>query len=278
MRCFQIVKSVLDEMYERIPCDSEEEKDYLINQKLKELSSSYGRISVENKINHSDLVSRFAYIYSYVTSHANIVSQIIGESSALQELFNRESVNIACLGGGPGSDFLGILKYLAASKQTPKIKCSLYDKETGWGECWGDVDDKVDSSLQLRTYFHTVDVTKEESWKHYSKFLSSDFFTMIFFLSEVFSIKTQAEPFFLNVFQNARPGSILLFVDNSSKIFQNWFDEMARAANLDIITKAQKDDRIYDRAEQTTDLGVYLEKFRPPRLKADLVLRICKKQ
>lgn len=278
MRCFQIVKSVLDEMYERIPCDSDAEKDQLISQKLRELSAFYGRIAVENKINHSDLVSRFAYIYSYVTSHANIVSQIIGETRLLQELFNQEIVNIACLGGGPGSDFLGILKYLAASNQTPKIKCSLYDKETGWGECWGDVDDKVDSSLQLRTYFHTVDVTKQETWKHYSKFLSSDLFTMIFFLSEVSSIKSQAEPFFLNVFRNARPGSLLLFVDNSSRIFQDWFDEMAQAANLDIIIRAQKDDRIYDRAEQTADLGVYLDKFRSPRLKADLALRICQKQ
>jgi hypothetical protein len=218
MNCFQLVKSVLDELYRRVPGKRDPEKDRLINDHLKSLRTSYAQLTIKNTVDHSNLASRFAYIYRYVTSHANFVYQVILKSKALQNLFNRERVTITCIGGGPGSDFLGVIKYLERVDKKPALKCILYDKENAWGECWNDVDEKLSTQLQINTFCQTFDVTKRPSWENNSKYLSSDLFTMIYFLSEVYSLRQDAEPFFLNMFQSAKRGALFLFLDNKPRL------------------------------------------------------------
>ena len=93
MRCFQLVKTVLDEIYRRM-LGSDFEKDRLIRARISELSEHYGQVAKKKAVDHSSLVSRFAYIYTYVVSHANIVLQIISGSDELAALFDREKVQI----------------------------------------------------------------------------------------------------------------------------------------------------------------------------------------
>lgn len=56
------------------------------------------------EIDYKDAVSRFAYIYRYTTSHANIVCSLIRGDDTLRALFKQPSLTVACIGGGPGSD------------------------------------------------------------------------------------------------------------------------------------------------------------------------------
>jgi hypothetical protein len=72
MNCFQIIKSVLDEAYNEIP-GTEAVIDREINDALEYLRNEYSRLLTENAITYSDPITRFAYIYVYVTSHANLV-------------------------------------------------------------------------------------------------------------------------------------------------------------------------------------------------------------
>jgi hypothetical protein len=278
MRCFQLVKTVLDEIYCRVPGATEDEKDALIRRTISDLSTKYAKISKENSIDHSNMAARFAYIYMYVTSHANIVYQIISKHPELGNLFDKDRVRITCLGGGPGSDFLGVLKYILKTEKRPILKCILYDKENAWGECWNDVDDKLDADVQMRTFCQNVDVTNAATWSNYDKYLASDLFTMIYFLSEVYSLREQAEAFFLNVFEKAERGSMFLFVDNSSPVFCNWFDEMVARFSIDVIQSKALKMNINDLSEEKTDLGEYWNKFHSPKLTADIAYRICKKR
>jgi hypothetical protein len=77
MNCFQIIKSVLDEAYEEIQ-GNEAEKDQLISDALEYLRVEYSKLIDGVDIDYSHPVTRFAYIYTYVTSHANIVCTITG--------------------------------------------------------------------------------------------------------------------------------------------------------------------------------------------------------
>lgn len=278
MNCFQLVKTVLDELYGRVPGASDDEKDRLITQRLASLSKNYAQLTTSNKVDHSDLASRFAYIYRYVTSHANFVYEVIRNSSDLRELFTRDRVNITCIGGGPGSDFLGIIKYLEHVDSRPTLKCILYDKENAWGECWNDVDEKLSTEIQIRTFCQTFDVTLKSSWENNSKYLSSDLFTMIYFLSEVYSLKEEAEPFFLNMFENAKSGALFLFLDNNSPAFYSWFDDMVTRSPVDVLRKFEGNIGISDYSEEKSDLGEYWKKFAPPKLQAAAAYRICKRR
>ncbi|HEY5867762.1 MAG TPA: hypothetical protein VI542_19760 [Candidatus Tectomicrobia bacterium] len=277
MKCFQLVKTVLDELYVRIPASSEAEKDSKIGAMLRKLEQNYAHLVYENNVDHSDLVSRFAYIYKYVTCHANLVSQTIAESDDLGTLFNREKVNVTCIGGGPGSDFLGILKYLLLNQKSPFLRCTLYDREGGWGDCWNDVDEKLDPQMRISTFCQPADVTDVASWSVNIKYLNSDLFTMIYFLSELDSKKSSAEPFFLNRLQQAQPGALLLYIDNNHSQFYNWYDELVTRFPIEILLSREGSMRINDYTEEKTDLAKYWDKFGFPKLTADVAIRVCKK-
>src|SRR5689334_5905841 len=102
MNVFQLIKTVLNEIYERIPLE-ETQKDKKIKEALKSLRNTYLNMAATGVSNdYADLVTRFAYIYKYVTSHANVVYQLVTYCPALAKLFDQKQVTITCVGGGPG--------------------------------------------------------------------------------------------------------------------------------------------------------------------------------
>lgn len=277
MKVFPLIKTVLDEIYERIP-GKPEEKDPKIKEQIEALRATYARLAKGAANNYADDVTRFAYIYKYVTSHANIVYQLVPKCGELSKLFDRERISITCVGGGPGSDFLGLLKYAIKNDKKPGLKCHLFDKEEAWAECWADVDEKLRSELQISTYFERFDVTAPESWEKKQKFLASDLFTMIYFMSEVYGLRDKAEAFFAYLFENAKPGALLLYVDNNSAVFYEWFDSLVKKYNWKVLCGDRLELKMEDVSEERTDLGEYHDKFGWPKLRADIAFRICQKQ
>lgn len=148
MLCFQLVRTVLDELYKRIP-GSESQKDAAIKNRLQHLGHVYENLHLGLQVDHSDITTRFAYIYRYVTCHANLVYQMVKAAKPLRSLFDQERVKITCIGGGPGSEIIGILKYLLEVEKNPQLRFILYDKEKVWGDCWNDVDDKLDLPMRF---------------------------------------------------------------------------------------------------------------------------------
>lgn len=230
MNCFQLVKIVLDEIYTEIPLPGEPEKDAAISKELKLLSERYANLASGITVDYENAVTRFAYIYRYVTSHANIVYDIIRGCSELTELMNSDKVTMTCFGGGPGSDFLGVLKYLINHGKNPTLRCTLYDREEAWGESWSDVDNKLETQLRISTFFQRFDVAEPKTWENHSKYLNSDLFTMVYFMSEVFSIKDRAELFFENFFSKAKEGSfsciLIIIIKNFLIGLMNWQKEI----------------------------------------------------
>jgi hypothetical protein len=112
MRVFELVKSVLDENYSKIP-GTTEERDGRICKRINELMKGYSALASENGVTYDKPSIRFAYIYKYVTSHANLVYQRIRGCKALRNCFQAPQIVISCIGGGPGSDLVGILKYMS---------------------------------------------------------------------------------------------------------------------------------------------------------------------
>jgi hypothetical protein len=277
MNVFQLIKTVLDELYARIP-GSEAEKDAAMTERLRSLERGYAALAKGVVNDYADATTRFAYIYKYATCHANLVFQLIEQTPELMGLFDMEKVNVACIGGGPGSDFLGILKYVIRAAKHPHLRCTLFDKEESWGECWNDVDEKLGTEMKIATFFQPLDVTDPEKWTKYEKFLASDLFTMIFFMSEVNSLRKEAEPFFGNLFEKAKKGAVAVYVDNNNELFYGWFDSLVAAHGWVVLDHGEVKIQIEDYSEEKKDLASYYEKFGSPRLKANIAFRICQKQ
>lgn len=276
MNCFQLIKTVLDEAYAAIPGD-EEAKDAKIRKAHTALSKEYQNLLNDGCLDYSSPSRRFAYIYKYTTSHANLVYTIIQRSKALQKLFDQEKVTLACVGGGPGSDFLGILKYCLNRGKNPELKCWILDRDPAWGESWSDVDDKLGPSFRISTMFQPFDVTASAAWKPNVKHFKSDLFTLIYFMSEVYAARADAELYFQTMMYNAKPGALILFIDNNSSQFFGWFDELAAHTGVTILDSGHEK-LLLPFEEEKTDLSPYYEKFEDPKIRADVAYRIARKK
>jgi hypothetical protein len=242
------------------------------------LGDEYRKLAQGVTINYSAEITRFVYIYKYVTAHANFVYQVIRGSNELVSLFDQEKVSVSCIGGGPGSDLVGILKFLARSGKNPHLMCKLFDKEPSWAECWEDVSDKLNAPLRVTTSFQEFDVTEAKTWAEKRKYLNSDLFSMIYFISEVSVKRDYAEAFFANLFKEAKKGALFLFIDNNSPQFYGWFDTMSAEHSLTVLQSAELKMNIDDADEQKTDLAEYWDKFGYPRLTGNLAFRVCRKE
>lgn len=276
MNCFKLVKSVLDEQYSEIP-GKESEKDAAIRDGLGYLSQCYARLGNEEcKIDYANPVTRFAYIYRYVTAHADYVCSLIG-SSALKTLLGAQKLNVACIGGGPGSDLVGFLKCIENAGAKPTLRFTLLDREKSWYESWYDVGDKLATSLQTNVNFLPIDVTDKTSWEPHRKYLTSDLFTLIYFVSETFGFRGKSAQYYVDLFENAAKGAYFLYIDNNSACFSDWFDGLWKGGNIKLIEGSEG--RITtDWNEEKTDLGDYYKKFGDPKLHAQVAYRILQKQ
>ena len=133
MTVFQIVKRVLDQEYQYLE-GSPADRDKAVLNALSLLGKKYGNVLASGGPDLSDATTRFAYIYRYSTAHANMVYEFIRSSDVLSDLFDQEALTISCVGGGPGSDLLGVLKHFLSTTKKPKLYFYLLDKEEAWGE------------------------------------------------------------------------------------------------------------------------------------------------
>ena len=287
MKCFPFLSTVLDEIWNQLPGT---DKDRLAAVRSKEsyLHGEYPKLTApRTAIDYSDPSTRYAYICCYVASHANMVTQLIGQNPEICKLFKQDSVKITCLGGGPGSDLLGILKHVETSEENMKaaeqdfepvhLKFYLYDGEPAWSDAWGDVDEKI--SRNISTYFQHFDVSKPKSYSGNSKYLSSDLFTMVYFVSEVYSCRTLAEPFFRNLFARAKPGALFLFVDNASAVFFDWFDSLYAGAGLDVLKKSDGVTLGLPGDEQKSDLKEHFYRISGfPKINGRVAYRVLRKK
>jgi SAM-dependent methyltransferase len=201
----------------------------------------------------------------------------ISASKSLSEIFGKKEVTVGCVGGGPGSDFLGVLKFCEQAKKAPNLTCHLLDRDSAWGESWSDVGKKVGGSLQLTTHFNPFDVTDPGKWRVFKKHFQADLFTLIYFMSEVYALRKDADGYFNALFANMKPGAVLLFVDNNSPEFHGWFDELAKAHKLQFLEVGGGVMQLPTH-EEKGDLEPYKTRLkRDPKLRADVAWRVVKK-
>ena len=112
----------------------------------------------------------------------------------------------------------------------------VLDKEGAWGESWADVDQISRSVLTSSTNFRALDVCDKKSWQGQRKFLQADLFTFVYFFSEIYSQKANADPFFEYTFAGAKKGAKFLYIDFLDTRPSGWFDELCKKCGISIIS------------------------------------------
>lgn len=270
---FELVRDVLDMGYGAALQGTDAQKDQAIRRALDGLSKSYGSLQTQSGPCYSSPACQFGYIFRYVTYNSNLLPPRL---QALTELFKKDVLHIGCLGGGPGSDIVGVIKHLADLDKAPGVNFWLCDKERGWADWWGDVGMRT-GALRLNTTFLEHDVLDSRTWKGSSRWLQSDLFTLVYFMSEVYSLRERATPYFDYVFSSAKRGAYFLYIDNNHSDFTDWFEALARKHALEVVLR-DNGRQWMPSDEQKAALQKWIDRFDGlPRLQGDVAYRVAVK-
>jgi hypothetical protein len=271
---FEIIKQTLDTEYGAI---EGADKDKRIAECLEALTASYNNVLVQGGPSYEDGLTRFAYVFRYATAHADYLNTIIDSSLELKAALTGARVDISCIGGGPGSDVLGFLKFLLKQKKKPQITYFILDKEPAWGETWADLDANVSAELSTSRNYFPLDVTKSDSYTKYTRPFKSNIFTMLYFLSEIFKFKTEVTEFLKICFQRMPKGAMLVVLDFEDSRLMDWIDACAKAGGLEAIA-SQTTRMTMDPIEEKGVLKKYIDKFGAPKLQAQVFVRVFRKK
>ena len=286
MTIFELVKLALDELYEEGIQEYAGKLDATIKTRMTYLTGSYETLLSGNRkpIDYRDPATRFAYAFKYVAAHGDYLVQALEATrhEIGKYIFEEDTLRLSCIGGGPGSDVIGVLKYLAEHSDEPtrKLTCYLLDGEQAWADTWTEIGASLASNLAVNVNFQKLDVTDPKSWSAQKKFLKADLFTLSYFVSEVQSLDTGViAAFWKTIFDGAKSGAIFVYVDNGHDVFNEYFD--AQWNNRGDIKCILTNNNLWKTpryTEQASEIGEYRIKFgHSPKLKSLLSFRVLRK-
>jgi hypothetical protein len=148
MTIFDLVKIQLDQLYAAVVKDYGSETDSQITRQidcrqntLRYLNNGEHNPTTYKPTTYKGPTVRFAYVFKYVISHADFVVQMLKKLPQNLNIifFDKECIRDSCVGGGPGSDLIGLLKYHDEKNElepVDKITAYLLAREQAWADTW----------------------------------------------------------------------------------------------------------------------------------------------
>jgi len=279
---FELVKGTLTDLFVQIQSAHGAGAVGVIQKELISLSAQYSNLTATNRkpLDYSDPVTRFAYVYAYVAAHSNWIQSFVSNVEEIRHLIrSTDPVRVTCLGGGPGTELVGLIRACNGFGRKAPLTCFLVDSEDGWAETWTEVDHKIGASFKVSTAFRRVDITNPPALANLTKAFEADLFIANFFLSEIFSFRDKAAPFLSGLATSAKPGALVLYIDNCSDQFTNYAESLFDKAHFDLIYKIDKEHLQISSNEEKKDLGEFLTMIgRQPKLGSDASVRVWRKK
>lgn len=280
---FKLVKLVLDDLISLINKKHGANAEKFIEARIKTLSGEYSNLLSDSRepVDYADPVTRFAYVFSYVAAHSSYVKQRLLSCPELCSLLKKdaEPLRVACIGGGPGSEMLGLLQAAMQVKRKSPLSVWLLDREESWAETWGEIDERLEADFKLSSSFRQADVTNYKTFDNLQKAFSSNLFIFSFFLSEIYSFKESASEFFVELTKSMPEGALILYIDNSSEKFTMYAEEIFNAGSFECVHKETKERIFPSSSEQSSDIEPYKSKFsRTPKVQSHASVRVWRKK
>lgn len=227
---FERVKTALDELVPRAARLVRGSVEELIGKRCGELRRAYrGRLLEEGRepVDYSRPTTQLAYLYRSLPAHANWVYQALETvPTTLSRLLGRGELKVACIGGGPGADMLGVAKYAEDhSRATVPLEFIILDREIGWRTPRNAVAKTLRRNV---TQIHQhLDLTEAGHWTPNWDFSDADLFTFSFCLSEVWCYNASGvvTDFLRQLVRRAKRGALFLYVDNGGENFTELIEE-----------------------------------------------------
>jgi hypothetical protein len=271
---FERVKIVLDALMERAGKFVKGSLDELIAGRCGELSRAYkSRLldSSREPIDYHAPTTQLAYIYTSMAAHAEFLFKALRSNKKfLEGACDRNPIMVASIGGGPGSDMLGFIKFLEMTDQHDKtVNFVVLDHEKNW---------HIPRTYVVKTlgpkasYSHqSLDMSDTQGeWVDDWAFSKADIFIFSFCLSEVWCYNGSGAvtDFIREVVRKARRGAVFIYVDNGGSCTEIADEVFAAIPSLEAISKLDDQTMRMGTDERRSVLeDEYGPRFAPARVK-----------
>ncbi|MCY4530451.1 MAG: hypothetical protein OXD46_15665 [Chloroflexi bacterium] len=265
-----------------------------IKKHLNIMSSEYYSGNDPN-INYQDPLCRLGYLHRYAPAHATLFEHVLRDSDeiSLRKLYaDRWVLNICAVGGGPGTELLGIAKYLVPRVQwmPRKIGFTVLDKVPHWSADWQHLADVIEnyfysslegSGMQPPTFapsFLPFDVFNEEQYgSHAYHFHQADIVIFNYLFSENKTRLSDAYNVVNRLAELASPDCTFVVIDRQEKagtftsdvveLFRSVFGEKVKGVTYN---------GTLDPDEEKSNMGELLETLGPPHLQFEAFWLVAK--
>jgi hypothetical protein len=278
---FGLVKDVLDDLYKRIESAHNDQADQAIKNALASLSGQYRDLDKDTRVpvDYSDPAIRFGYVFRYVAAHSSYVRDICLRSLPISQLLSSDArVKVTCLGGGPGTELIGLIQASNRLDRKKDLLFSLIDREDAWADTWENIDEELDAGFRVSTNFRAIDISRPFRLENLNGPFGSDIFVMSYFLSEIYAFRDACSSFFDSLVRVMNPGAIVVNIDNGNQLFNSYADSIFTDSQFNLL-KSENNTRLLPSAdEQKSSLGEYLDRFGYPKVEARAGFRIWSKR
>lgn len=239
MSAFTQIAPVLERLEKPLRAQHSKDLDNQLTERLEYLRVGYARLHGwrSHPIDYSEPETRWCYVFKYVAAHADYLYRVLRKGKAAgtrAPLFRSKTAQVACLGGGPGSDVLAVIRYLSSQREKEPVRAVhfvIFDVEPGWEPVVKAVLAEDKSDVKFTAEFRHLDVSDPTTWNDVA-FEDFDLVTSSFFVSEIKRIKlgVPAQAFWKAILRSVRPGCVVAFNDNNDERITNYFDRIVASA------------------------------------------------
>lgn len=257
-----------------------------VTQYLRENSKEWSA-QRQPKIDYHLPLCRIAYLYGIVPVNANLVEHVFENDTELEtyvdeQIHKKGTISVCAFGGGPGTELLGITKWLEkrALPNPIHVDFMILDQVREWVESWMALKKGVETlfrdNLGISRHkwpvtisgvgFSPIDVTKIDGFINLGDVYGHDIYIMCYIISEVFDQPQGMRDVITLMARHAPEGSVFLFIDRNEQRWKSEISKIAEHAGLRL-GGFQETESSMSSDENKTALGdIYKKVARSPRL------------
>lgn len=280
-----VFEEVLEGLDEKGRGEMEDEWDDAVAERLEALREAYDALTVQERaaIDYNDLATRAAYVFVYAIGRAEFTYRLLKRhrEELGEPLFPNSTARITSLGGGPGSELAGLVKYLMDASHGEKVtsvKYWVFDKDGEWAEVCRSLVEILNEFVPIELVFDTLDLCDEDSCANIS-LEGDDLLILSFLISELCALKNKdkAENSLRELYKTMDDGARIFYNDSNASSFYYFFNDTRKFVKG--LGKVSQKSEIIDKVGITLDFGPtyqeYMDQFDvTPHLTSDALSKL----
>ncbi|XP_022099008.1 uncharacterized protein LOC110983772 [Acanthaster planci] len=280
-----LLGKVLDDLQAEVDGPSKNDR---IKQSIQNISQMYkqglSRASTNFRSDWNDPSNRCAYVFLYLLQHCHLVYHSIHKSDISKMLSKKKRLKVCCIGGGPGSDVIGLTSFLRENSSLQQsLDCLVLDLYPTWRDTWHLIRRHMPDGLNLSVTYQGCDLVQDSSvGGNVLGFIQqADMLTFVKSFSTVsafFRADSRRGDLLRSILQEIKPDCFVLFIDNKHLRDKEFQQQFASRAGLKLVFEYRGTQTLPNVGPYTTTIKKYsrLLDFKPLRTCDVLIQVFCK--